>query len=146
MEHSRIWSEKVPLPSPKRMPELRIPSYPPAGKAASLSRPVSTIQSRRSKARAQTQHPWARLKAFTLPALPRCHTVLFFYGRFRKSRPTLGSCSVQKQVKMIHPRTHEDSRWYQSPACHPSQPGRKAASGSSPQLRGSRVVQKRLYK
>lgn len=52
-----------------------LPPPTPIGKTVSLSRLVFTIQSWRSKARAQSEHPWAHPKGFIhLPSLPRCHT------------------------------------------------------------------------
>lgn len=64
--HSRMWSEKVPLPLPKGCLCWESLPYLPTRKAASLTNWRSRCrQSRSAKARPRTQLPLAALEAFT---------------------------------------------------------------------------------
>lgn len=68
-----------------------------------------------------TQHPWARLKAFA-SALPRCHTVLFFYGGFRKSPHTWWLLRTEAGEDDPSKDALKTVAGTRAPACHPSQP------------------------
>lgn len=72
-ERSRMQSEKVPLLTPKKMLRWESFPYPPTGKAASLSKLVSTVRGAGGpKPGPRSQLPLAHLKASFLLILPRC--------------------------------------------------------------------------
>lgn len=105
--HSRVWSKRGPLPSPRRMLELGIPSYPPAGKADSLSKLMSAIR-RRSKARA----PGTASLGLSLSLHPSNPSeglhVLLFCGRFQNHAHTC-VLNTEAPVKWPRPRMREAS-------------------------------------
>lgn len=93
-----MWSKKLPLPLPKGMPELGVPSLPANCKSCLTYNLVSRMQREQE---GQSQAPHIAPLSSAKPSSPNPSEMLcpmFFCGGFQTSRPTLGGCSGPKRL------------------------------------------------
>lgn len=139
--HSRTWSKKVPVPSPKRMRELGVPPLPANWTGRLAYKLGSTTRRRRAKARPRHSSP--RFLSEPSPANPS--EVPCVPG----SSTEVSKHHAPRLVGAQHPNACDSvpskdarSRLVQEPSLSSSFPRGKAASGASPPPRRSRVMKK----